>query len=59
MNIIPTTTGAAKAVGKVIPALKGKLDGMSLRVPVQDGSIVDLTADPREARDRRRRSTRR
>jgi glyceraldehyde 3-phosphate dehydrogenase len=44
MNIIPTSTGAAKAVGKVIPALKGKLDGLSLRVPVQDGSIVDLTA---------------
>jgi glyceraldehyde 3-phosphate dehydrogenase len=43
-NIIPTTTGAARAVGKVIPALKGKLDGFSLRVPVVDGSIVDLTA---------------
>ena len=41
-NIIPTTTGAAKAVGKVIPALKGKLDGMASRVPVPDGSIVDL-----------------
>jgi glyceraldehyde 3-phosphate dehydrogenase len=45
MNIIPTTTGAAKAVGKVIPALKGKLDGYSLRVPVPDGSIVDLAAN--------------
>ncbi len=44
INIIPTTTGAAKAVGEVIPELKGKLNGMSLRVPVPDGSIVDLTA---------------
>jgi glyceraldehyde 3-phosphate dehydrogenase len=43
-NIIPTTTGAARAVGKVIPALKGKLDGLSMRVPVVDGSAVDLTA---------------
>ena len=43
-NIIPTTTGAARAVGKVLPALAGKLDGMSMRVPVSDGSIVDLTA---------------
>lgn len=41
-NIIPTTTGAAKAVGKVIPELKGKLDGMASRVPVPDGSVVDL-----------------
>lgn len=41
-NIIPTTTGAARAVGKVIPALKGKLDGIAMRVPVPDGSIVDL-----------------
>ena len=41
-NIIPTTTGAAKAVGKVLPALKGKLDGLAIRVPVPDGSIVDL-----------------
>jgi len=44
-NIIPTTTGAAKAVGQVIPALKGKLDGMALRVPVPDGSIVDLVVE--------------
>jgi glyceraldehyde 3-phosphate dehydrogenase len=41
-NIIPTTTGAAKAVGKVLPGLKGKLDGIAIRVPVPDGSIVDL-----------------
>jgi len=44
-NIIPTTTGAAKAVGKVIPKLKGKLDGMASRVPVPDGSIVDLIVE--------------
>jgi len=43
-NIIPTTTGAAKAVGEVIPELKGRLDGMALRVPVQDGSVTDFTA---------------
>jgi glyceraldehyde 3-phosphate dehydrogenase len=42
-NIIPTTTGAAKAVGEVIPALKGKLTGIALRVPVSTGSVVDLT----------------
>jgi len=41
-NIIPTTTGAAKAVGKVLPDLAGKLDGMAMRVPIPDGSIVDL-----------------
>ena len=41
-NIIPTTTGAARAVGKVLPRLKGRLDGLAMRVPVPDGSIVDL-----------------
>ncbi len=41
-NIIPTTTGAARAVGKVLPDLKGKLDGIAMRVPVPDGSTVDL-----------------
>lgn len=43
INIIPTTTGAAKAIGLVIPALKGILDGMALRVPTPDGSLVDLS----------------
>ncbi|MBX3449292.1 MAG: type I glyceraldehyde-3-phosphate dehydrogenase [Planctomycetaceae bacterium] len=45
INIIPTTTGAAKAVGEVLPALAGKLTGISLRVPVPVGSIVDLVVD--------------
>jgi glyceraldehyde 3-phosphate dehydrogenase len=44
-NIIPTTTGAAKAVGEVLPNLKGKLDGMAMRVPVPDGSTVDLVVE--------------
>jgi glyceraldehyde 3-phosphate dehydrogenase len=44
MSIIPTTTGAARTVGKVIPDLKGKLDGFSLRVPTPDASITDLVA---------------
>jgi len=44
VNIIPTTTGAAKAIGKVIPDLDGKLNGMAIRVPTPDGSIVDLVA---------------
>ena len=44
MSMIPTTTGAAKAVGRVIPALKGKMTGMSFRVPTSDVSVVDLTA---------------
>ncbi len=43
VSIIPTTTGAAKAIGSVIPSLRGKLDGIALRVPVPDGSINDLT----------------
>ncbi|MCD6180923.1 MAG: type I glyceraldehyde-3-phosphate dehydrogenase [Candidatus Cloacimonetes bacterium] len=43
VNIVPTTTGAAIATGKVIPALKGKIDGMAVRVPVPDGSLVDVT----------------
>mgnify|MGYP002034725741 FL=1 len=41
-NVIPTTTGAARAVGKVLPELKGKLDGIAMRVPVPDGSVVDF-----------------
>ncbi|MBI3004925.1 MAG: type I glyceraldehyde-3-phosphate dehydrogenase [Ignavibacteriales bacterium] len=45
VNIIPTTTGAAKTVGKVIPELAGKLDGYALRVPTPDGSITDFTAE--------------
>ncbi|MFN5768211.1 MAG: type I glyceraldehyde-3-phosphate dehydrogenase [Pirellulaceae bacterium] len=45
VNIIPTTTGAASAVGLVIPELKGKLTGIALRVPVATGSVVDLTAN--------------
>jgi len=44
-NIIPTTTGAARAVGKVLPELKGKLDGIAARVPVADGSVVDLIVE--------------
>lgn len=43
MNIVPTSTGAAKAVGLVLPHLKGKLDGTAMRVPVADGSLTDLT----------------
>jgi glyceraldehyde 3-phosphate dehydrogenase len=43
LSIIPTSTGAARAIGEVLPHLKGKLDGMALRVPTPDGSVVDLT----------------
>ena len=45
INIVPTSTGAAKAIGKVIPSLEGKLAGGALRVPVQDGSLVDLSLE--------------
>ena len=44
MNLIPTSTGAARAIGLVIPELKGKIDGVAVRAPVPDGSIVDLVA---------------
>lgn len=44
-NIIPTSTGAAKAIGRVIRELEGKLDGLAMRVPVADGSVVDLTVE--------------
>jgi len=44
VNIVPTSTGAAKAVGKVLPHLAGSLDGIAMRVPVADGSLTDLTA---------------
>jgi len=44
-NIIPTSTGAAKAVGEVLPELRGRLDGIAARVPVPDGSVVDLFAE--------------
>src|SRR4030042_392866 len=48
VSIIPTTTGAAKTVGEVIPELKGKLDGISLRVPVPDGSVVDFVCETKK-----------
>jgi glyceraldehyde 3-phosphate dehydrogenase len=45
LSIIPSTTGAARAIGEVLPHLKGKLDGFALRVPTPDGSVVDLVAE--------------
>jgi glyceraldehyde 3-phosphate dehydrogenase len=45
VSVIPTTTGAARAVGEVLPELKGKLDGFAMRVPIPVGSVVDLTVD--------------
>ena len=52
VNMIPTSTGAAKAIGLVVPELKGRLDGVAMRVPVPDGSIVDLTCVVKKAADR-------
>src|ERR1043166_2351674 len=49
MNIVPTSTGAAKAIGRVMPELKGKLDGLSLRVPTSTVSVVDLVVDLRKS----------
>ena len=54
LSMIPTTTGAAKAVGEVLPALKGKLDGFAMRVPTPNVSVVDLAVHRREEDDRRR-----
>jgi glyceraldehyde 3-phosphate dehydrogenase len=45
MNIVPASTGAASAIGKVIPSLLGKLDGNAFRVPVPDGSVIDVTLE--------------
>ena len=58
VNIVPTSTGAARATSLVIEAMKGRLDGQSLRVPVQDGSITDFTAVLGAEVGRRARSTR-
>ncbi len=58
LNIVPTSTGAAKAIGLVLPELKGKLDGYALRVPIPTGSATDLTVDGRPG-DHRGRGQRR
>ena len=49
LNIIPTSTGAASQIGKVIPSLKGKMDGLAFRVPVGDGSVIDVTLELEES----------
>ena len=49
VNIVPTSTGAARAIGDVLPELKGKVDGMAMRVPVADGSLVDLTVNLKQS----------
>ena len=54
LNMIPTSTGAAKAIGLVLPHLKGKLDGYAMRVPVPTGSATDLTVELKTARDQGR-----
>ena len=54
LNIVPTSTGAAKAIGLVLPELKGKLDGFALRVPIPTGSATDLTVDASAGRPGRR-----
>ena len=62
LSMIPTTTGAASAVGEVLPELKGKLDGISMRVPTPNVSVVDLAARDEQDVDRRggqRRAARR
>jgi len=58
LSIIPTTTGAAKALKEVLPAMAGKLDGMALRVPTPNVSLVDLTARLEKRRVRRRSTMR-
>jgi glyceraldehyde 3-phosphate dehydrogenase len=52
VNLIPTSTGAAKAIGLVVPELKGRMDGVAMRVPIPDGSIVDLTCVVKKPTDR-------
>jgi glyceraldehyde 3-phosphate dehydrogenase len=52
VNLIPTSTGAAKAIGEVLPELKGRLDGLAVRAPVMDGSLVDLVCRVRKPADK-------
>ena len=53
LNLVPTSTGAAKALGLVIPELAGRLNGFAVRVPIPTGSIVDLTIEAERADERR------
>ncbi len=57
LNVVPTGTGAAKAIGLVLPQLLGKLDGYALRVPIPTGSVTDLTANLAKPGHRSTRST--